>query len=81
MGSCFALEVCNASKARGFQATDAGLGIKYNTYSKLQSVYWALEGEFGDKYLTQVKAEDGWIAIVILRCYILINQKPCLNIY
>ncbi len=55
MGSCFAEEIRMALESRGFTVTDAGLGNKYNTFSMLQTVTWALDGGFGERFVSQVK--------------------------
>ncbi|MBN2561960.1 MAG: GSCFA domain-containing protein [Phycisphaerae bacterium] len=54
IGSCFAREIHAALTARGFDAADAGLGNKYNTFSTLQSLRWALEGGFGEHLIVNL---------------------------
>lgn len=41
MGSCFAVEILKALTARGFDASDADLGLQYNAPSMLQQWRWA----------------------------------------
>lgn len=57
IGSCFAREIRSALVTRGFKATDAGLGNKYNTFSILQAFSWALRNEFSDQFI--IRLEDG----------------------
>lgn len=57
MGSCFAEEIRLALGSRGFNVTDAGLGNKYNTFSMMQTVAWALDGGYGRDLVVQL--DDG----------------------
>jgi hypothetical protein len=57
VGSCFAAEVLKTLRGLGFRATDAGLGYKYNVFSILQSVRWALQADFDASLLARL--QDG----------------------
>jgi hypothetical protein len=55
MGSCFAAEVCRALNGMGFAAKDAGQGLKYNVFSMLQALGWALADDFDEQLLAPLK--------------------------
>ena len=55
MGSCFAAELCRALNGLGFAAKDAGQGFKYNVFSMLQALGWALADDFGEHLLAPLK--------------------------
>jgi hypothetical protein len=57
MGSCFAAEVRRALIGSGFAATDGGQGFKYNTFSMFQTLDWALNDSFDERFLAPL--EDG----------------------
>ena len=57
IGSCFAQEIRSALDKRGFDVTDADLGNRYNTFSTLHAVEWALDGGYGPHLV--IEAEDG----------------------
>jgi hypothetical protein len=55
MGSCFAAEVRRALEGLGFAASDAGQGHKYNVFSMLQALEWALDDGFESWFLAPLK--------------------------
>lgn len=59
MGSCFALRIMEALRASGFDATDAGLDLKYNAMAMLQEVRWCLRGGF-DASLIARTTDSKW---------------------
>jgi hypothetical protein len=57
LGSCFAAEVLHTLQQRGFLSTDGGQSHKYNIFSMLQSLNWALDGGFNGDLLAPL--QDG----------------------
>ena len=54
IGSCFAANVCKTLVNKGLNATDASINLKYNTFSMLQTINWALDGGFNNLFLAQL---------------------------
>ena len=54
IGSCFAANVCKTLVNKGLNATDASINLKYNTFSMLQTINWALDGGFNNRFLAQL---------------------------
>lgn len=59
IGSCFAARIRDALRARGVDATDGGLDLKYNVFSMVQALSWALAGEVDARLVAETRG--GWV--------------------
>lgn len=60
IGSCFAREIHKSLSARRFRVGGESLGNKYSAFGILQTLRWALEGGFHERYVLPT-TDGGWV--------------------